>query len=62
MGALGVATRLTMAARAARIGAIRADSSATFSSSCRCCSVFVETGNSALLDRYGEMSAGPETL
>jgi hypothetical protein len=51
-----------MAARAARIGAIRADSSATASSNWRCCSVFAETGNSVLLDRYGEISAVPEAL
>jgi hypothetical protein len=47
---------LTKAARAARIGAIRADSSATVSSNWRCCRVFAETGNSVLLERYGEMS------
>jgi hypothetical protein len=53
---------LTKAARAARIGAIRADSSATVSSNWRCCSVFAETGNSVLLERYGEMSAVPDAL
>jgi hypothetical protein len=54
--------RLTIAARAAMIGANFSDSLATDSNKDNCCNRLAEVGTAVARDKYGEMSAVDEDL